>query len=136
MAIPFDQELKATLMGGGGLADALVAAKSKPNTGMIFLLNQERVVYEVVELARLKMVGVLQVPSSAVEASLEMKDGKLVPSFGVNMADAEGVSEEQAKEVMRLAYVTLKDEMTLRMEGLVDRRGEEKEKETTAATEG
>jgi len=90
---------------------------------MIVLLNKERVIYEVVELARLKMAGIMRVEPRAVTAKIELKSGALSPSFSVNPLAAKGLKPEQMREVMARVYNNLKVELRSRLEGLEERRG-------------
>ena len=90
---------------------------------MIVLLNKERVVYEVVELARLKMAGIMRVPSSAVEAKIELKGGLLSPTFAIDREQAKGLKSEQMRDVMSTVYTNLKAELKSRLNGLEERRG-------------
>ena len=85
---------------------------------MIFLLNRERVLLEVVELARLKIAGVLMVPSRAVTARLEMKSGSLVPVFDVDAEQAKGPSREELREVIATVYGETTVELSGRLAGL------------------
>lgn len=85
---------------------------------MIFLLNKEYVVWEVVELARLHMCEVLRVPTSAIEAKLELANAKLSPEFLVDAEQCKGVTKEQIRDVMGEIYAECKEELQVRLYGV------------------
>jgi hypothetical protein len=85
---------------------------------MIFLLNRERVLVEVVELARLKIAGLLRVPASSVTARLDLKDGKVSPVFEVETKEALGIPQAAVQEVIASIYAETMTEFAARMEGL------------------
>lgn len=89
---------------------------------MIFLLNPEYVVWEVVELARLQICEVLKVPTSKVEATIDLADGRMSPEFLVDADDVDGVTLDEIREVMRHVYADCKEEMESRLEGVTKRR--------------
>ncbi len=89
---------------------------------MIFLLNPEYVVWEVVELARLQICEVLKVPTEKVEAKIDLADGKLSPEFLIDADDVEGVTPDEIREVMRNIYADCKEEMESRLAGISKRR--------------
>lgn len=91
---------------------------------MIFLLNKEYVVWEVVELARLHMCEVLRVPTIAVEAKLELANEKLSPEFLVDAEMCEGVTTESIKEVVEEVYKECKEEMLVRLHGVTKTRAD------------
>lgn len=65
---------------------------------MIFLLNAERVRYEVIELTRLRIAGLLKIDPAKVEVQVaKSEDGSLERSWLVKELP-EGVSEERARE--------------------------------------
>ncbi len=84
---------------------------------MIFILNREYVLWEIVELARLHMCDVLRVPPNAIEASLELDtdNGKLSPEFQVDADLCKGVSKNDIRDVMGKVYADCKKEMEERL---------------------
>ncbi len=107
---------------------------------MIFLLNSEYVLWEIVELARLQMCEVLKVPAAAIEAKLELNDDVLNPEFLVDADLCKGVEPEEIRQVLQTVYTDCKQELYERLKDLDLTRsqylekyvwnGEEKEKET------
>ena len=103
---------------------------------MIFLLNPEYVMWEIVEMARLQICEVLKVPKSKVQAKLDLADEKLSPEFTLDLDDVEGVTADEVREVMKNIYQDCKAEAEVRLAGVLDRRqdvlrklrGEEEEK--------
>lgn len=91
---------------------------------MIFLLNKEYVVWEVVELARLHMCEVLKVPTSAIEAKVELANEKLSPEFNVDVDQCHGVSVDDVREVMGEVYKECREEMEVRLYGVGKTRDE------------
>ena len=61
---------------------------------MVFLLNNERIVAEFVELCALKISGKIGISPDMINASVELCDGKVKPSFGVpkNVSNPEEVT--------------------------------------------
>jgi hypothetical protein len=91
---------------------------------MIFLLNREYVVWEVVELTRLHICEVLCLSPDKVEAKIDLAGDTLSPEFGVDLDDCPGVTPEQIKDVMRYTYADCKEEMERRLEGLSQTRAQ------------
>ncbi len=89
---------------------------------MIFPLNPEYVVWEVVELARLQMCEVLRVPTSAMEAKLELAAEKLSPEFMVDANVCKGVSTDDIRFVMEEIYKQCKEELEVRLDGVKQTR--------------
>jgi hypothetical protein len=89
---------------------------------MIFLLNREQVVWEIVELSRLHMCEVLRVPTAAIEAKVELANEKLSPEFLVDADQCKGVTKEQIREVMGDIYAECKAELDVRLYGLTKTR--------------
>ncbi len=85
---------------------------------MIFILNREYVVWEVVELARLHMCEVLKVPPTAIEATLELNpdSGTLSPEFQIDADLCAGVKKNDIRKVMEKVYEDCKREMLERLE--------------------
>lgn len=89
---------------------------------MIFLLNPEYVVWEVVEMARIQICEVLKVSTGKVEATIDLADGKLSPEFLVDMDYVEGITPDEVREVMRHIYADCKEEMKSRLKGVTKSR--------------
>lgn len=85
---------------------------------MIFLLNREFVVWEVVELTRLHICEVLRLTTDQVEAEIDLAGDTLSPEFRVDLDACLGVTPEQIRDVMRHTYADCKEEMERRLEGL------------------
>lgn len=91
---------------------------------MIFLLNREYVVWEVVELTRLHICEVLRLTTDKVEAKIDLAGDTLSPEFQVDLADCPGVTPEQIKDVMRHTYADCKEELERRLGGLPQTRAQ------------
>lgn len=108
---------------------------------MIFLLNGEYVMWEVVELSRLHICEVLQISTGKVEAKIDLADAKLSPEFTLNLDDVKGVTADEVREVMKSVYLDCKAEAEVRLAGikktredvLRELRGEESQKDQTQA---
>lgn len=85
---------------------------------MIFLLNREYVLWEIVELARLHMAEVLKVPASAIEAELDLGKEVLSPEFRIDADLCKGVTAEEIKAVMSAVYADCKVELYTRFIGI------------------
>lgn len=81
----------------------------------LLLLNKQVVVAEILELAALKISGILKVPPETVTYSVEAEGDKLVPKFEVDKYAAEGVSERDIKEVVASVYDRVKIDLNVRM---------------------
>lgn len=91
-------------------------------TDGLLLLNKEVVITEIMELAALKISGILKVKPDAVTASLELEDGKLVPKFEVSRFETDGLSSRDVEEVMATVYHQLKIDLALRIRAMRNRR--------------
>jgi len=89
---------------------------------MIFTLNKEYVFWEVVELARLQMCEVLKVPTSAIEAKLDLGIGVISPEFLVDADQCKGVTPEGIRAVLESVYAQCKEELEVRLDGVVKTR--------------
>jgi hypothetical protein len=85
---------------------------------VIFLLNRERVLLEVLELARLKIASLLNVPAQAVAARMELNAGKVSPVFEVRSDEAQELSEEAVGEAIASVYSRIMEEYAIRLDGL------------------
>jgi hypothetical protein len=89
---------------------------------MIFLLNREHVLGEVMELARLHICEVLKLRPDQVEATLDLAGGTISPEFQVDLDDCPGISPDEIREVMRHAYADCKEEALVRLKGIEQTR--------------
>jgi hypothetical protein len=85
---------------------------------MIFLLNRERILLEVVELARLKIAALLDVDPARVTTRIELNEGKVSPVFEVASEGAEELAEGRVRDVVAAVYSRTMTEYTARLEGL------------------
>jgi len=85
------------------------------------LLNNEGVVLEVTELARLKISKALSVSPGKVMARWKLNDGKMVPEFSV--ADADGMDKDIVRTTIGAVWRWLKDSLAERIQGLKQVRG-------------
>jgi hypothetical protein len=85
---------------------------------MIFLLNRERVLLEVIQLARLKIASLLNVPAQAVAARMELKAGMVSPVFEVSPDETKEFSEEAVRNAIASVYDRVMDECATRLDGL------------------
>ena len=91
---------------------------------MIFLLNREYVMWEVVELARLHICEVLRLSTAEVEATLDLAGDKLSPEFQVDLDACKGITPDEIREVMRRVYADCKEEAEIRLKGVTQTRSE------------
>lgn len=89
---------------------------------MIFLINHERVIYEILELARLKISGILKVPPDAIRVSVEVEDGKLCPNVEIDPSQVEGVTPVQVRSVISTIYDRLKIDLRVRLTAMKRKR--------------
>lgn len=89
----------------------------------VILLNREGVTTEILELARGRIMAILDVPSPAVTAKWEIEDGRATPSFDVDLAYVEKISEDEIRQAMRDSWHWIKDALNERLAGLGQRRG-------------
>jgi len=72
---------------------------------MIFLLNRERVINEVMEWFQLHACNALQIPLEKFTVELSVDErGNMTPNVEVAREDIEGVSDEQFSELMAGLY--------------------------------
>ncbi len=97
---------------------------------MIFLLNRERVLSEVMELARLRIAGALKVDPDKVEAKVEVDGAKLMPNFSADVETSGALEVDYLQKTMADTWLTVaKPQLVERLAGLSEGRyvGEEKE---------
>lgn len=82
---------------------------------MIFLLNREYILWEVVELARLHMCEVLRVPPAAIDAEIELHGESLSPVFRVDADECSGVDKNEIRKVMGAVYADCRRELEDRL---------------------
>ena len=85
---------------------------------MHFLLNTERVLLEVVELARLRISRELGLPPEKVSVRLSLEGGKVAPCFDVDS----DISELEVQSAIKTIWGQLLKELSTRINGLGDRR--------------
>lgn len=84
---------------------------------MIFLLNKERVLLEVTELARLRLAGWLAIDPAQVKARFELgKNNTPKPVFDINTEGC-ALGSRQVEESTKAIYGLMKEQ-------LVDRLGD------------
>ena len=85
---------------------------------MYFLLNTERVLLEVMELARLRISNELGLPPEKVSVRFSLEGGKVVPFFDVDS----DISELEVQSAIKAIWGQLLKELSTRINGLGDRR--------------
>ena len=103
---------------------------------MPILLNKEQVAAEIIELARIKVAIMLNLPVSVVNAQWGLKDGVPVPEFGIDIKAPEVVAEIARKKELGIpmgeqeivtslgaVWRWLKTTLSERLVGLQQRRG-------------
>ena len=97
---------------------------------MIVVLNEDRVLAEIMELTQIKIAMILKVPREAVTAKWRRVGATgLSPELGVMEDAAEGVSREDITAVIKNVWRGSKLIMNERLSGLKERRGYEEEKD-------
>lgn len=86
---------------------------------MIFLWNGQRVLSEVVELARLKISKKSGLPMSRIKVRIEASAGGLNPIFDV---DAKGEEEEEALEAVKQVWADVYPKLIERLKGMGEKR--------------
>jgi len=90
---------------------------------MIFLLNKERVLAEVGELARLHISGILKVKPEFVSVQFELVDGKIKPRFDVKTEVSGAWEQDYIQNTMQSVWSGwAKEELVNRLMGLEDVR--------------
>jgi len=104
---------------------------------MLFLLNQERVLAEVMELAKKKISGILKVDENEMRVWLDWKNGVIQPNFQVVASGVEDEKDEVTKVMADVWLNKLKPELIQRLRGLSELRYgfEEKESPTESSNE-
>lgn len=107
-----------------------------PSDGIVLGITTDVVFAEMVELMRLRLASVLQIPESAVDCQVAVKDGKIIPEINISMDMAEGLTPEQVTEVIQAVWWGVKpvrpgirDELEDRLLDLRTRRAREKTEE-------
>jgi len=88
---------------------------------MIFLLNRERVIMEVLEIARFKISKALGVSPRDVKTRVEIQNGKLSPVFDVAKGNL-NATEDEVREAVASIYAGITTELAERLEGLQSTR--------------
>ena len=79
---------------------------------MVFLLNNERILVEIMELCTLRIAEQTMVKPDSVKVSIELKDGKINPSFGV---DSCRLSAKKIQSTISSIWEMYKPELIKRM---------------------
>ncbi len=113
-------------------------AKATPRPPLVFLLNRERVLAELAELAKLHISGLLEVEPKAVTAKLELAPGgKVIPEFKVDIPTAGAIETEFIRKGIAEVWLGwCKKELVDRLGGLNEvRRHATEETKTEASTQ-
>jgi hypothetical protein len=88
---------------------------------LIFLLNNERVILEMMSLARFKLAQMLGIEPNLIKAEVGIEDGRLLPHFDIsNLADT---TKEQLEPFFADIWINqIKPEFERRMQGLTEVR--------------
>jgi hypothetical protein len=106
-------------------------------SGLVLMVNRERVVFESLELARIRIARLLSIPVDKVSAQCNIgKDGDLQAKFEVDEEATKDRPPEMVKSVVSMAYQESRVRMKTRLAGLGDRRGNEEEKKASDVTGG
>lgn len=99
-------------------------AKLNPQAPVVFLLNGERVLTEIAELAKLHIAGLLEVEPEAVKATLELgPGGKVIPEFNVEMPNAGAIERQYIQKGIAEVWLGwCKQELADRLRGLSEVR--------------
>lgn len=89
---------------------------------MIFLWNRERVLSEVLELARLRISEKLDLPVELVQVHLKLEDDRLKPGFTVDTASLSDWKYSQIQDVLRSAWTGVQGILGTRLKSLHERR--------------
>lgn len=113
--------------------------KLHPREPVVFLLNAERVLAEVAELAKLHISEILKVEPTAVTCSLELaKGGKVIPTFNVEAPEAGAWEKDYIQKAIAEVWLGwAKQELVDRLSGLseVRRDGTEEDRPDTSPKE-
>jgi hypothetical protein len=102
---------------------------------MIFLLNTERVLLEIMELARLRISQESGVALDQIEARLEAIEHKIIPTFKLAGEIAGALEKSYTEQLMRDVWRGVQIEMVERLRGLLEvRHGCSKPKEVKENT--
>lgn len=100
---------------------------------MVFLLNQERVFSEILELTRLRIARMLGVQPDDVSAELEFADGRFRPKFQIEAGKCGLLDPRFTQKCMADIWLdVVKPKLVVRLAGLNEvRLGCEKTKKTS-----
>jgi hypothetical protein len=91
--------------------------------GVLFLLNQERVILEMLQLARMHMAKILKLDENKVRVSVEVSEGRLHPKFEVDQAVSGQWEVEYVQGVIREVWEGwARDQLNERLRGLREER--------------
>ncbi len=90
----------------------------------VVLVNRELVLAEIMELATLKISGILKVPLGKVKVYFEQDEGKMFPCVDIDPSDVAGLKPTEVREVIGTIYERLKLDMRVRLNGLRMKRSD------------
>jgi hypothetical protein len=97
------------------------APASRP--GVLFLLSQERVILEMLQLAKLHMAKILKLEETKIRVAVEVSEGKLYPKFEVDQAVSGQWEVEYVQGVIREVWEGwAREQMNERLRGLYEER--------------
>lgn len=90
---------------------------------MILCLNRERVMTDMLEWARLRLVGLLRCNPCDVQAKWVLDPfNKVVPEFATTNESLEGLSRKMAQDLFKSVSREMKLELNARLRGLTQYR--------------
>ena len=89
---------------------------------MIFLWNKERVLSEILELARLRISAQLEIPVAAIGVKLQLEGDSVKPAFSVAVNDIPDIEPEQLQSTMSEVWRGLRGELIKRLASVEVRR--------------
>jgi hypothetical protein len=104
--------------------------------GVVLGISCDVVYMEIIELFRLRLSSILQVPESAIDCRVTVEQGKVMPEVNIDLEKAEGATAEQVKEVIQSVWwgvppvrSGIRDELIERLQDLGTTRAREKKEE-------
>ena len=89
---------------------------------MIFLLNRERVVAEVLELARRLIASRAKLDLNVVEVSCGWKEDRIVPTFAIKVKPEGALEAKWYQEAISETWAGVRPELYRRLQGLSEVR--------------
>ena len=99
-----------------------------PSDGIVLGVTRDVVVMEIAELLRLKLANILKIDLPAIECSITLAKGKVIPEINVDANAAKGLEHSQIKEVIQSVWWGVKAELEQRLQDLGSRRDKEEAK--------